>query len=239
MHVSAVTELLSIGEILDRRPNALSAGQRRRVALGRVLVSGAAVVLLDEPFAHLDTPLRAELGAELRRVQRALKMTMLFVSHDQTEAMRLADRVAVLDHGRLAQVGTPGDVYERPASRGVAEFFGSPRMNVITGVIESRHFHSGTLTIELPEPVRNGPGAIGIRPERLTVLDAQCTGAATVSGWVRAVDDEGADRYVRVDTELGDLIVRSAAAANAFTVGQAIGVRIDLNHIAVFTHEVH
>ena len=129
--VEAAARQLGLSEILARRPEALSGGERQRVALGRALVRRPRVFLLDEPFSSLDAPLRFMLRAELSELQRQLGVTILHVTHDQAEALALGDRVAVINQGRIVQFGTPSEVYHAPAHRSVAEFIGTPAMNVV------------------------------------------------------------------------------------------------------------
>ena len=153
----AVAEPLGLGALLDRRPSQLSGGERQRVALARGLAGEPDVLLLDEPLSNLDARLRAEARAEVRRVQEATGVTTVYVTHDQDEALALGHRVAVLDGGRLQQVGTPDDVYDRPANRFVASFVGEPAMNLVDPA-----------TIGL-----DAPGAVaGFRPEHVRVGDS-------------------------------------------------------------------
>ena len=128
-----VAEMLELTELLGRRPAQLSGGQRQRVAMGRALIREPVAFLLDEPLSNLDAKLRAELRAELKRLHARLETTMIFVTHDQVEAMTLGDRIAVMDRGRLQQVGTPEDIYRRPRNIFVARFVGSPAMNLLPG----------------------------------------------------------------------------------------------------------
>ncbi len=175
--VAKASRLLGLETVLDRRPGQLSGGQQQRVALGRALVREPAVFLLDEPLSHLDTRLRSELRRELHLLHRQVRGTMVYVTHDPVEAMTLADRVAVLDQGTVQQVDTPLAVYDRPANRRVAEFFGWPPMNLIDGRVVTA---DGQTRFETPEgfclllakPVGNGPVALGIRPEALQIRAA-------------------------------------------------------------------
>ena len=131
--VTDVAEMLELTELLGRRPAQLSGGQRQRVAMGRALIREPVAFLLDEPLSNLDAKLRAELRAELKRLHARLETTMIFVTHDQVEAMTLGDRIAVMDRGRLQQVGTPEDIYRKPRNVFVARFVGSPAMNLLPG----------------------------------------------------------------------------------------------------------
>nr|WP_232292140.1 ABC transporter ATP-binding protein [Frankia sp. QA3] len=157
--------MLGIADLAGRRPAQMSGGQRQRVAIGRALATRARVVLLDEPMSGLDAQLRVELRVEIVGLLRSLGTTALFVTHDQAEAMAVGDRVAVLGGGRLQQIGTPDEIYDRPATRFVAAFVGSPPMNIWDG-----HWHDGRLRgegFDVPAPA--GAAAFGVRPEHLTL----------------------------------------------------------------------
>jgi sn-glycerol 3-phosphate transport system ATP-binding protein len=156
--VEAAAGLLGLGELLGRRPGQLSGGQRQRVAMGRAIVREPKLFLFDEPLSNLDAKLRVSMRAEIRRLQKRLGITSLYVTHDQVEAMTMADRLIVMEAGRAAQIATPMEVFERPASLFVAQFMGAPAMNIL-------------------DPVRAGlthtpPGALaGIRPEHLELAE--------------------------------------------------------------------
>jgi ABC-type sugar transport system ATPase subunit len=170
--IAWAAEMLHLGELLERKPAQLSGGQRQRVAMGRALVREASVFLLDEPLSNLDAKLRVQVRAEIAELQRRLGTTMLYVTHDQTEAMTLGQRVAVFNQGRLQQVASPRELYEHPANTFVAGFIGQPPMNMVPARIEG-----GRITLaaspqprciaaqEVPLP--DGPVILGIRPEDL------------------------------------------------------------------------
>ncbi|MFZ5466088.1 MAG: ABC transporter ATP-binding protein [Pseudomonadota bacterium] len=175
--IARVADMLHLGELLERKPAQLSGGQRQRVAMGRALVREASVFLLDEPLSNLDAKLRVQVRAEIAELQRRLGTTMLYVTHDQTEAMTLGHRVAVFNQGRLQQVASPRELYERPANTFVASFIGQPPMNLVPARIEG-----GRITIGAPPRPRfiadalvaareallpDGPVILGIRPEDL------------------------------------------------------------------------
>ncbi len=154
--VEEAASLLQLGKLLDRKPKHLSGGQRQRVALGRALVRKPKVFLFDEPLSNLDAHLRSQMRAEIRKLQQRLGVTSIFVTHDQTEATTMGDRIAVLQGGRLQQIGTPSEVYLKPANRFVAGFIGSPEMNFLPGSLAGR---SGDLVAGIrPESVRLGEG---------------------------------------------------------------------------------
>ena len=191
--IAETARLLRIGHLLDRRPAELSGGEQQRVALGRAIVRRPKALLLDEPLSSLDLPLRRELRRELKELQRRLGVPTIYVTHDQAEALAMGDRIAVLDHGRLVQVGTPEEIYERPKTRFVAEFFGPQGMNWIAGDLIDK--------LKLRRPVRHPNGAVaGIRPEHLAMSAGEgCRGEVT------AVENLGDSAYMRV--RIGESIV--------------------------------
>jgi multiple sugar transport system ATP-binding protein len=177
--VARVAETLQITDLLDRRPAALSGGQRQRVAIGRALVRDPAVFLFDEPLSNLDAKLRMETRTEIKRLHQSLGKTMVYVTHDQIEAMTLATRIAVLNQGRVEQLGTPEEVYRRPSSLFVAGFVGSPGMNLLRGQIRDGQFWAllGTGPVALPKAYRHlADGALvtlGVRPESVGLVQPE------------------------------------------------------------------
>ncbi len=170
--VAQVAEMLSLTPLLDRRPARLSGGEQQRVALARAIVRQPRVFLMDEPLSNLDAKLRTHTRTELKALQRKLGTTMIFVTHDQAEAMTLADRIAVLDRGRLLQLGTPDDLYARPANLFVAQFIGSPPMNVLDAAVEDGALVAeGVWRLPLARRVDAPAVRVGIRPEAIA-LDA-------------------------------------------------------------------
>jgi len=203
--VRDVADLLRIGELLERKPHQLSGGQRQRVALGRAVVRDPAVFLFDEPLSSLDAKLRVDMRVELKKLHERLGATFVYVTHDQVEAMTMADRVAVMDQGNLLQIGAPDDIYRRPANLMVAGFLGNPGMNFVGGRIESdggeARFAGNGMSIALPGALSAGaaPGravTLGIRPESVAV-GAGGDGAA-VSGSVFATEPVGSDLFLDV-----------------------------------------
>jgi sn-glycerol 3-phosphate transport system ATP-binding protein len=196
--VAAAAEILEIGSYLDRKPRALSGGQRQRVAMGRAIVREPAVFLFDEPLSNLDAKLRNSMRGEIRILQRRLGTTSIYVTHDQMEAMTLADRLVVLNAGRVEQVGVPLEVYRRPASTFVAAFIGAPAMNLLPARQDGGRLGVGGA--ELPVPVEGrGQVTLGIRPEDFGRTAPGTTGALPVR--VDYVEELGATRLVhgRVD----------------------------------------
>jgi len=163
--------MLGLEQILERKPRQLSGGQRQRVALGRALVREPAAFLLDEPLSNLDAKLRLQTRAEIARLHQRLDATMIYVTHDQIEAMTLGDRIVVLDLGRIQQIDTPLNLYRQPANRFVAGFIGSPPMNFLDGHVEDHRFISAdsALAVMLPEGLPAGPIVLGVRPEHVSI----------------------------------------------------------------------
>ncbi|WP_462187194.1 MULTISPECIES: ABC transporter ATP-binding protein [unclassified Frankia] len=243
-------DMLGIGELAARRPAKMSGGQRQRVAIGRALATRARVILLDEPMSGLDAQLRVDLRVEIVGLLRRLGTTALFVTHDQAEAMAVGDRVAVLSGGRLQQIGTPDEIYDRPATRFVAAFVGSPPMNVREG-----RWHDGQLRgdgFALAAPA--GATAFGVRPEHLVLAAGASTGsglgpadavvapvalaslasdALRVTGEVVVSERLGAERTVHVRTSAGVLAVR-VDAAQVLGVGMPVTLRAPLSTLTFF-----
>jgi multiple sugar transport system ATP-binding protein len=206
--VEETAALLGISDQLERKPSNLSGGQRQRVAMGRAIVRDPQVFLMDEPLSNLDAKLRIQMRAEILRIQRRLRTTMVYVTHDQTEAMTLGDRVAVMRAGVLQQVGAPGDLYDRPANAFVAGFIGAPAMNFLAGEISDGELRSALGTIPL-EQARGRAGAaappegrvvIGLRPEDLhdAARARSDNGGVTVRAKVDVLESTGSDLYAHV-----------------------------------------
>ncbi len=239
--VREAARVLQIEHLLDRKPKALSGGQRQRVAIGRAITREPKVFLFDEPLSNLDAALRVQTRLEIARLKDELGATMIYVTHDQVEAMTLADRIVVLNAGRVMQVGSPLELYERPRDLFVAGFIGSPKMNLLPTIAES--VSPGMVTVRLPGgaglavPVREGaqgiaPGTkvtLGIRPEDLTPPDM---GSATLSGRVLVVERLGSESYVYVKTE-GD---QTVVARREPTARAAPGETITVGLLAARTH---
>ena len=169
--VVQAAERVQIGHLLARRPGQLSGGQQQRVALARAIVREPKLFLLDEPLSNLDAQLRLETRVELKKLQQQLQVTTIYVTHDQEEAMTLADRMAVFLDGRIMQVGTPEQVFERPATSQVAAFIGSPPMNLLAGELDGQTLHLAGTTLTLPVAPAHagGPLTVGVRPNRLRI----------------------------------------------------------------------
>jgi multiple sugar transport system ATP-binding protein len=198
--VSDAARLLRIDEIMDRRPSQLSGGQRQRVAMGRAIVRDPGVFLFDEPLSNLDAKLRVMMRSEIKALHRKVKTTSIYVTHDQIEAMTLADRIAVLNGGRIEQIGTPIDLYNNPSNRFVAGFIGSPAMNFIPGRIENGHAIVSEAVDALPPlKIHDLPEEtaleFGLRPEHMRLSNKE-SGLPAV---VRQVDQTGSQTHVLAD----------------------------------------
>jgi multiple sugar transport system ATP-binding protein len=211
--VASVAETLHIGRLLKKLPAHLSGGERQRVAIGRALVRDPAAFLMDEPIAALDARLREEMRVELKRLQRELKHTLVYVTHDQEEAMSVADRMAILEHGEIRQVGTPDEIYNHPQSRYVAELIGSPPMNFIEGRFEpgARRFRASKITFEAAVPAstagrKGGAASFAIRPEDIVIREAGDP-AGGVAAEVYEIEPLGA--FTIVDVNIGETILKA------------------------------
>ncbi len=200
--VERVAGLLGIGDLLGRKPRQLSGGQRQRVALGRAIIRRPRVFLMDEPLSNLDARLRVEMRGELKRLHRELKITTIYVTHDQEEALGLSERIAVLHGGTVEQCGTPREVFFRPANLFVAGFIGSPPLNVVPGKVQSVHpleIDCNGHVIRLPTERKPETAAVfvGIRPDDLVVDEAKAPGSLEVI--VSVVEPAGPVDWVEVD----------------------------------------
>jgi sn-glycerol 3-phosphate transport system ATP-binding protein len=201
VRVDKAAKILEIGPYLQRKPRELSGGQRQRVAMGRAIVRQPQVFLFDEPLSNLDAKLRAQTRLEIQKLHAELGVTSLFVTHDQVEAMTLAQRMIVMNAGRMEQIGTPDEVYHRPATTFVASFIGSPPMNLLSGQADGSRFSVGGQTLALPTAApRGGDLILGLRPEHAEL------GQPGGAGWpfeVEALEMLGAERlvYGRVGAE--------------------------------------
>ncbi|MCK4547436.1 MAG: sn-glycerol-3-phosphate ABC transporter ATP-binding protein UgpC [Candidatus Eisenbacteria sp.] len=236
--------ILGLEDLLDRKPRALSGGQRQRVAVGRAIVRNPKVFLFDEPLSNLDAALRALMRIEISRLHQRLQATVIYVTHDQVEAMTLGDRIAVINNGRIQQVDTPMRLYDQPANRFVAGFLGSPSMNFVEGqlVAESGgEFRAGQLTVPVPERIRSRPDVgggreviLGIRPEDIhLVTDGKSQGGSTFKGSVDVVEPVGNEQLLHVVVD-GHPMVCRVAAARSVSVADEIMLEINPERVHFF-----
>jgi len=229
--VQRAAAMLQLENLLDRKPAQLSGGQRQRVAIGRALVREAGVYLFDEPLSNLDAKLRAELRRELKLLHAALGSTMIYVTHDQAEAMTLATRIVVMQGGRIQQIGTPSEVYERPANRFVAGFLGSPSMNFIEGSLDGqRRFTAGALHLDLAPDSRAAPSAVtlAVRPE-----DIHLAADGPLQASVTLVEPMGNHQVVWLDCG-GHALSCIVHDARALAGGETVRFAIDAARISLF-----
>ena len=228
--VAAVAKSLEIEPFLTRKPRALSGGQRQRVAMGRAIVREPAVFLFDEPLSNLDAKLRVQMRGEIKQLHHRLGTTALYVTHDQLEAMTLADRLVVLNNGEIEQIGTPIEVYRKPASIFVAGFIGSPAMNLVTAQRSNGAVLVGGRPLPLSDRIATGiEVTLGIRPEDLVPSEADGPGVLEIA--IAYVEELGAHRLVH-GTVAGQPMV--ASVPGEFPLGETLGVRIDEHSLHVF-----
>lgn len=221
--VSNAAEILKLDAYMDRRPKDLSGGQRQRVAIGRAIVRKPKGFLFDEPLSNLDASLRVDMRFEIARLHKALETTMVYVTHDQVEAMTLADRIVVLKDGLIMQVGSPRELYEKPDNVFVAQFIGSPKMNLMACATDAGFTSRPNLK----------PGAVqlGIRPEHIGIVDQ---GAGHCDGVVQVSEYLGADFFHYIDCgPLGLLTVRTSGAFPDIE-GQTVGLKFEAENLHFF-----
>jgi multiple sugar transport system ATP-binding protein len=229
--VKETAALLQITELLPRKPKAMSGGQRQRVAIGRAIVRKPEVFLFDEPLSNLDAALRVEMRSQIARLHQELAATMIFVTHDQVEAMTLADRIVVLNAGRVEQIGTPREVYHSPANLFVAGFIGSPAMNLLPASLGA-----GGVTLA-SGPVLGGPtgtGAavtLGVRPDRLSLAPPE---AAHLSGAAKLIEHLGDETILHLHLDDGAALTLKLAGDVAVTLGARVHARIDMTGACLF-----
>jgi len=231
--VDQAAKILELGAFLARKPRELSGGQRQRVAMGRAIVRKPAVFLFDEPLSNLDAKLRAQTRLEIQKLHGELRTTSLFVTHDQVEAMTLAERMVVMNAGRIEQIGTPDEVYHRPATTFVAGFIGSPPMNLVRGRASGAGFQAGGQLLPLAAPApRDGELVVGVRPEHVELVDRPA--AATWPLRVQAIEMLGAERLVY--GVLGETLftVRLDATMPHPKIGDVVGLRAEPGHLHWF-----
>jgi multiple sugar transport system ATP-binding protein len=238
--VAEAAEILDLSPLLDRKPKQLSGGQRQRVAVGRAIVRHPSVFLFDEPLSNLDAKLRVQMRAEITRLQQRLATTCVYVTHDQVEAMTMGHRIAVMNAGRLQQVGTPLDVYERPANLFVANFIGTPPMNFFPARVEEGNARLAADHFGIDLGGRRLPGGagrritVGVRPENVVAAPMEPRGpAAPLSGVVELVEPLGHQLVLHVAA--GDTrFVTAVEPHTAIAPGDTIGLRLEIDRLHFF-----
>ncbi|MBX3567810.1 MAG: sn-glycerol-3-phosphate ABC transporter ATP-binding protein UgpC [Rhizobiaceae bacterium] len=226
--VRRAADMVELGPLLERRPRELSGGQRQRVALARAIVRQPTVFLMDEPLSNLDAKLRVSTRAQIKNLQHELKVTTIYVTHDQIEAMTLADRVVVMNKGSFQQVGTPTEIYDRPANTFVAGFIGSPAMNLVDGELKDGVFSAEHIRISGLDAARNGPVTLGFRAEDASVAPA----GGEVSAPIYSVELLGEATMVTVRAGAALLAVKAAKDYRA-EIGDPVGfdIRPEICHL--------
>ncbi|MGQ5720730.1 sn-glycerol-3-phosphate import ATP-binding protein UgpC [Pseudochrobactrum asaccharolyticum] len=223
--IAKAAKALEIEQFLERKPRQLSGGQRQRVAMGRAIVREPAAFLFDEPLSNLDAKLRVHMRVEIKRLQRSLGVTSVYVTHDQMEAMTLADRLVVLNAGHIEQVGTPIELYEKPATTFVATFIGSPSMNLLS-------YKDAPWMQQLSAKIPARTATIGIRPEGFTI--GEQSGAFTTDVTVDAVELVGAESYVHARLADDTAIIFSVAGRSQIATGEKLKISASQSAIHCF-----
>lgn len=225
--VDAVARSLDIAHLLQRKPNQLSGGQQQRVALGRAIARSPQVFLLDEPLSNLDAQLRDDTRTELKQLHQRFAITTLYVTHDQVEALTLADQIVVLDHGMVQQIGSPNEIYAHPANRMVATFLGSPPMNVLDARFENQHFAIDGQVLPCPESLTQAVDLtvgqrvhLGIRPEQVQISTG--TNPANLQVQVNVVEPLGRETLVRAEIPSSD---RTLPQILTFVVSMDVAIK--------------
>lgn len=226
--VLETAKVLRLEDLLDRFPKDLSGGQRQRVAIGRSIVRAPSAFLFDEPLSNLDAALRVEMRLEIAKLHKSLRSTMIYVTHDQTEAMTLADRIVVLDDGKIIQVGTPRQLYKKPANLFVAQFIGSPKMNIINCNRLNNSF-LGNITSD--KHLEINPHKFGIRPEHIKVNSKS---QSVIKGKIDVIEYLGADSFLFVDCkDLGIITVR-VDGSHEFNLGEMLNLEFQTENTHFF-----
>jgi multiple sugar transport system ATP-binding protein len=243
--VIKMAELLGIKDLLERKPKELSGGQMQRVALGRALVREPKLFLMDEPLSNLDAKLRTHMRTEIKKLQKKIGITTLYITHDQVEAMSLADRIAIMKNGNIQQIGTPTEVYHQPTNTFVGQFIGNPQMNLITGSIkdESLYLFSKPIVIQPVDKIlfeKKLPAEffVGIRPRDVIILkETDISTGIRLEGMVVFIEMLGDDTTIEVKIGSDSLLVTTNNTLDSFNVGDKIEMGIEYSKIHFFDEE--
>ena len=237
--VLKTAQILQLDNLLQRKPKELSGGQRQRVAMGRAMAREPDILLFDEPLSNLDASLRVQMRNEIARLHDRLGSTMIYVTHDQVEAMTLADKIVVLNGGRVEQVGSPRDLYERPASRFVAGFLGSPRMNFLparlhapgaTSLVDTPVLGMTALPFDSSDLAAGTLLSLGIRPEHVSLKAAEETVGIVVTG----VEYLGSETYVHLETGQDEPLICRCEVNAGWQAGDRVELQLDTDHLHLF-----
>ena len=231
--VQEVSKILKLDDFLTRLPKTLSGGQRQRVAIGRSIVRNPTAFLFDEPLSNLDAGLRVEMRLEIARLHRTLASTMIYVTHDQVEAMTLADRIVVLESGRIAQIGTPRELYEKPQNIFVAQFIGSPKMNIFDykRSVQRRYFGASKLKIALD---KKDVTYFGARPEHIKIV---APGEGNFDATIDVLEYLGADTFVITDGKVFGSITVRCDSDKTLKNGTKVGLKFNLTKVHLFNKD--
>ena len=229
--VQKAAEILELGELLERKPSQLSGGQRQRVAMGRAIVRDPVAFLFDEPLSNLDAKLRVQMRLEIKKLQKQLKTTSLYVTHDQVEAMTLADRMVVMNEGNVEHVGTPLEVYTKPKTLFTAQFIGSPAMNILKGECQSNQINLSNGAVLKTNSKYNGKVNVGLRPEDFTIDEK-----GTIKLKVELVELIGANTLIhgRLENSNEILVASIAGVINESKIGNYINLFFNENKLHLF-----
>jgi multiple sugar transport system ATP-binding protein len=241
--IRRAADILRISELLSRRPSQLSGGQSQRVAIGRAIVKEPEAFLFDEPLSNLDAELRVKMRSEIVSLHRRLKSTMVYVTHDQVEAMTMADRIVVLREGTVEQVGAPIELYARPRNQFVAGFLGTPQMNFLSGKVRAVSPEGMTITMSAGrselQAAAKGSGSstgctvtIGIRPEHLILSDK-----GAITGNVVATEMLGSETILFVQLESGEMVTASIRGIRGLNAGESVRLSVDAGYVHVFDEQ--
>ncbi|MBT6728337.1 MAG: ABC transporter ATP-binding protein [Deltaproteobacteria bacterium] len=231
--VRQAAEKVQLDHLLERKPRELSGGQRQRVALARAIVRTPTVFLMDEPLSNLDAKLRVTMRAELKHLQHELKITTVYVTHDQIEAMTLADRVAVMDHGIISQLGPPEKIYNDPANLFVAGFIGSPPMNLMKGKLNYNNFQHPNFSISINHKANLEVATLGIRPEDLILCSAQ---KGVLQGTVYAHELTGESTLTTINVGPDRLTIRGPKEFK-INIDEVVGVQFEASKCFLFSNQ--
>jgi len=245
--VQNAAEILGITHLLERQPRQLSGGQRQRVALGRAIVRKPQVFLMDEPLSNLDAKLRVQMRAELVKLQRKLATTTIYVTHDQTEAMTMGDRIVIMKDGFMQQAGTPEEIYHNPVNLFVADFIGSPSMNFVEGslIVDNEQVKFKTAGFEIdfgglikPGQIEEKEVTLGFRPENIGLsVNNKGNWSKPVSCQIELIEDLGAEKILFMKAKNQEFQVKVFDINFEGEVGQSLQVYLDLNRIHIFSKE--